>query len=81
MYEFLVIRLCQDQTTLLEAITNLASPLVYEGLEIKRELDTNCVLINGTKYSVPTNGKNTIEVNGTSIGFSYFTADADTLDW
>ena len=81
MYEFLVIRLCQDQTTLLEAITNLASPLVYEGLEITRKAGTDCIFINGQQYSVPTNGKNTIEVNGTSISFSYFTADADTLDW
>ena len=81
MYEFLVIRLCQDQTTLLEAITNLVSPLVYEGLEITRKAGTDYIFINGQRYSVPTNGKNTIEVNGTSISFSYFTPDADVLDW
>ena len=81
MYEFLVIRLCQDQTTLLEAITNLVSPLVYEGLEIKRELDTNCILINGTKYLVPANERSIVEENDISISFSYFTPDADVLDW
>jgi hypothetical protein len=81
VYAFLVIRLCQDQTTLLEAITNLVSPLVYEGLEITRKAGTDYIFINGQQYSVPTSGKNTIEVNGTSISFSYFTEDADVLDW
>ena len=81
MYEFLVIHLCQDQTTLLEAITNLVSPLVYEGLEITRKAGTDYIFINGQQYSVPTSGKNTIEVNCTSISFSYFTEDADVLDW
>lgn len=81
MYNFLVIRLCQDQATLLEAITNLVSPLVYEGLEITRKAGTDYIFINGTKYLVPANEKNTIEVNGTSISFSYFTEDADVLDW
>ena len=81
MYNFLVIRLCQDQATLIEAITNLVSPLVHDGIEIKRELDTNCVLINGTKYLVPANGKNIVEENDISISFSYFTPGADVLDW
>jgi len=81
MHNFLVIRLCQDQATLLEAITNLVSPLVYEGLEITRKAGIDCIFINGTKYLVPANGKNIVEENDISISFSYFTPDADVLDW
>lgn len=81
MYDFLIIRLCQDQVIKLETITNLASPLVYEGLEIKRELGTDHILINEEKHSVPANGKSTVEANKASISFGYFTGDADVLDW
>jgi len=81
MYDFLVIRLCQDQATLLEAITNLLNPLVHDGIEIQRGLDTGCILINGEQYSIPATGKSSVEVNNASISFGYFTEDADVLDW
>jgi hypothetical protein len=81
MYDFLVIRLCQDQTTLLEAVTNLVGPLVYRDLEIKRDLGTDRIFINGQRYSVPANGKCTVEANNASISFGYFTEDAEVLDW
>jgi hypothetical protein len=54
---------------------------VYEGLEIKRELGTDCVLINGQLYSVPANGKCAVEADNASISFGYFTEDAEVLDW
>jgi len=81
MYSFLIIRLYQTKIARLEAVTNLVSPLVFAGVEIKKGPGTNCILINGEQHHVSENEESLVRVGDSAfVSFGYFPESDEVLD-
>jgi hypothetical protein len=80
MYVILILRLYQTKVARLEAVTDLASPLVYAGVEVRRGTDGNSILINGKQYHVPKNDEGVVKIDDIIVSFGYYTDNEESID-